>query len=101
MRCWPRRRRLYADMIGGTEGRQMALQTALEPETAAVAHSPRVDRDLDLVAALRRRDPIAAERLVTTYGDRAYRLAASITGNGRSEERRVGKEWRSRGWQAQ
>src|SRR5437016_10201970 len=86
MRCWPRRRRLYADMIGGTEGRQMALQTALEPETAAVAHSRRVDRDLDLVAALRRRDPIAAERLVTTYGDRAYRLAASITGNGQDAE---------------
>ena len=64
----------------------MALQTALEPETAAVAHSRRVDRDLDLVAALRRRDPIAAERLVTTYGDRAYRLAASITGNGQDAE---------------
>src|SRR2546421_650055 len=67
-------------------GRQMALQTALEPETAAVAHPRRVDRDLDLVAALRRRDPIAAERLVTTYGDRAYRLAASITGNGQDAE---------------
>ena len=64
----------------------MALQTALEPETAAVAHPRRVDRDLDLVAALRRRDPIAAERLVTTYGDRAYRLAASITGNGQDAE---------------
>ena len=60
----------------------MALQVALEPETAAVAHSRRVDRDLDLLAALRGREPMAAERLVTTYGDRAYRLATSITGNG-------------------
>src|SRR6267378_2238558 len=86
MRCWTRSRRLYADMIGGTEGREMALQMALEPETAAVAHSRRVDRDLDLLAALRRREPIAAERLVTTYGDRAYRLAVSITGNGQDAE---------------
>jgi len=59
---------------------------ALEPETAAVAQSRRVDRDLDLLAALRRREPMAAERLVTTYGDRAYRLATSITGNGQDAE---------------
>ena len=64
----------------------MALQMALEPETAAVAQSRRVDRDLDLLAALRRREPMAAERLVTTYGDRAYRLATSITGNGQDAE---------------
>ena len=64
----------------------MALQMAFEPETAAVAHSRRVDRDLDLLAALRRREPMAAERLVTTYGDRAYRLATSITGNGQDAE---------------
>src|SRR5437762_2811227 len=57
-------------MIGGTEDREMALQVALEPETAAVAHSRRVDRDLDLLAALRGREPMAAERLVTTYGGR-------------------------------
>src|SRR5438552_17372344 len=69
-------------MIGETEDREMALQVALEPETAAVAHSRRVDRDLDLLAALRGREPMAAEWLVTTYGDRAYRLATSITGNG-------------------
>jgi RNA polymerase sigma-70 factor, ECF subfamily len=64
----------------------MALQMALEPETAAVAHSRRVDRDVDLLATLRRREPMAAERLVTTYGDRAYRLAVSITGNGQDAE---------------
>src|SRR2546425_13206035 len=82
MRCWTRSKRLCADIISGTEDREMALQMALEPETAAVAHSRRADRDLDLLEALRRREPTAAERLVTTYGDRAYRLATSITGTG-------------------
>lgn len=64
----------------------MALQMALEPEMATVAHWPRADRDLDLLGALRRRDPTAAERLVTTYGERAYRLAASITANAQDAE---------------
>jgi len=41
----------------------------------------RADRDLPLLNALRRRDPMATERLVTTYGDRAYRLAVRITGS--------------------
>jgi len=40
-----------------------------------------VDRDHALLEALRRGEPTAAERLVTTYGDRAYRLAIRITGN--------------------
>jgi RNA polymerase sigma-70 factor, ECF subfamily len=39
----------------------------------------RVDRDHDLVEALHRRDPGAAERLLEVYGDRAYRLAVRIT----------------------
>ena len=64
----------------------MALQMSLDPETAAVAHSRRADRDLNLLEALRRREPMAAERLVTTYGERAYRLATSITGNGQDAE---------------
>ena len=64
----------------------MTLQMALEPEPAAVAQPRRADRDLDLLDALRRREPTAAERLVTTYGDRAYRLATSITGNGQDAE---------------
>jgi RNA polymerase sigma-70 factor, ECF subfamily len=42
--------------------------------------------DVDLLEALRRREPTAAEQLVTTYGDRAYRLATSITGNGHDAE---------------
>src|SRR5436305_10632413 len=41
----------------------------------------RIDRDRPLVIALRRREPTAAEQLVATYGDRAYRLAIRITGN--------------------
>src|SRR5262245_62977571 len=40
-----------------------------------------VDRDAELLEALRRRDPAAAEQLVATYGDRAYRLAVGITGS--------------------
>ena len=38
----------------------------------------RADRDGDLVEALRRRDPVGAECLVSRYGERAYRLAARI-----------------------
>ncbi len=46
----------------------------------------RLDRDEELLAALRQRGPTAAERLVTTYGHRAYRLATRITGNGQDAE---------------
>jgi RNA polymerase sigma-70 factor, ECF subfamily len=48
-----------------------------------------VDRDWELVDALRRRDPLAAERLVTTYGERAYRLAVRIAANARDAEEAV------------
>jgi RNA polymerase sigma-70 factor (ECF subfamily) len=43
--------------------------------------SRRVDRDHALLEALVQGEPTAAERLVSTYGDRAYRLALRITGN--------------------
>src|SRR5439155_3685737 len=46
----------------------------------------RIDRDGRLLKALRRREPAAAELLVTTYGDRAYRLASGIAGNARDAE---------------
>src|SRR5262245_33611836 len=49
----------------------------------AEAASARFDRDRQLVEALRRCDPESAERLVAMYGDRSYRLAVRITGNGR------------------
>lgn len=46
----------------------------------------RVDRDAALVEALRREEDGAAEELVTTYGDRVYRLAIRITGNEQDAE---------------
>jgi RNA polymerase sigma-70 factor, ECF subfamily len=46
----------------------------------------RDDRDRELVEALRRRDADAAERLVTTYQSRAYRLAVDITANAEDAE---------------
>jgi RNA polymerase sigma-70 factor (ECF subfamily) len=48
--------------------------------------SERGREDRDLLHALRHREPTAAERLVTTYGQRAYRLAARITGGGPDAE---------------
>jgi RNA polymerase sigma-70 factor, ECF subfamily len=47
------------------------------------------DRDGRLVEALRRREATAAERLVATFGDRAYRLAIGITGNPQDAEEAV------------
>ena len=44
------------------------------------------DRDADLLTALRRREPTAAERLITRYGERAYRLAMRITANAQDAE---------------
>jgi len=64
----------------------MGLEAVLELGASTAAHRPRADRDLDLLEALRLREPTAAERLVTTYGERAYRLAARITGNGQDAE---------------
>jgi len=63
----------------------MGLEAVLELETSTVAHRAR-RRDLDLLEALRLHEPTAAERLVTTYGERAYRLATSITGNEQDAE---------------
>src|SRR5438128_3887112 len=49
----------------------------------------RADRDWRLVTALRLLEPTAADRLVATYGDRAYRLAVRITGNEQDAEEAV------------
>src|SRR5437879_12839887 len=68
------------------EDRNMNLDTVLEREPSPVPHRQRADRDLDLLEALRLHDPAAAERLVTTYGDRAFRLATSITGSEQDAE---------------
>jgi len=45
----------------------MNLQVVLEHETDGVAQQRRADRDLDLLDALRRREPTAAECLVARY----------------------------------
>src|SRR4029453_2861429 len=45
-----------------------------------------LDGDEELLEALRRREPTAAERLVVRYWDRADRLAAQITRDGQDPE---------------
>ena len=45
-----------------------------------VSPGARTDVDADLVEALRREEPEAAEQLVERFGDRVYRLAQRITG---------------------
>src|SRR5438128_12098009 len=64
----------------------MTADAALELEASTIAGRPRADGGLDLLEALGLHEPTAAERLVTTYGQRAYRLAASITGNEQDAE---------------
>jgi RNA polymerase sigma-70 factor, ECF subfamily len=68
------------------EGSEMILQPALENESRVIPKRPHTDRDHDLVEALRLREPSATETLVTRYGERAYRLASRITGNGHDAE---------------
>src|SRR5262244_2531224 len=48
-----------------------------------------LDADHELLTALRRRETTAAERLIETYGDRAYRLAVRIAGNAQDAEEAV------------
>ena len=64
----------------------MNLQVVLEEKPDRAGAPRRADRDRDLLEALRRRGPMAAEQLVSTYGERAYRLACRITGNGQDAE---------------
>ena len=66
----------YEGTLAAAPPSQLGTQP-LDPQTTPA----RVDRDSQLVKALRLRAPTAAERLVATYGDRAYRLAIGITGN--------------------
>lgn len=55
------------------------VEVSVERDSGRDTGPRRVDRDRALVEALRRREPTAADRLVATYGDRAYRLATRIT----------------------
>jgi RNA polymerase sigma-70 factor, ECF subfamily len=64
----------------------MSSVAVLERERSIAVNRRRSDCDLDLLEALQLRDPTAAERLVATYGERAYRLATRITGNGQDAE---------------
>ena len=64
----------------------MNLQVVLERDVNGASAPRRADRDQDIPEALRRRDPAAAERLATRYGERAYRLACRITRNGPDAE---------------
>ena len=50
-------------------------------EMALGCRRPAMDRDVDLVQALRRQEAGAPEALIGAYGDRVYRLAIGITGN--------------------
>ena len=58
---------------------------ALDPQPT----SARIDRDSQLVDALRVGAATAADLLVATYGDRAYRLAIGITRDERDAEEAV------------
>jgi len=62
---------------------------SIEMYRTAPTISTRTDRDSALLAALRRGDPMAADDLVATYGDRAGRLAMRITGNAEDAEEAV------------
>ena len=58
----------------------MSRQTTLDPKPSTGGEGRRADRDRRLVEALQQQESTAAEQLIATYGDRAYRLASSITG---------------------
>jgi RNA polymerase sigma-70 factor (ECF subfamily) len=64
----------------------MNLQAVLEKTSDLAADGHHIDRDRDLVDALRVSQPMATERLVSRYGERAYRLAVRITGSGQDAE---------------
>jgi len=71
---------------GVFQGRRGASAANAVMRQHAQGTVPKVDRDRRLVEALRRGDPNAADHLITTYGDRAYRLAIRITGNRQDAE---------------
>src|SRR4029453_6730355 len=79
-------RNMNANIYRRREGSEMNLQPSLEREYHAVARRPHTYGDHDIVEALRFRTAGGAETLVAGYGERAYRLARRITGNGQDAE---------------
>jgi RNA polymerase sigma-70 factor, ECF subfamily len=81
----------YTDSDAPAGGASSKSGTSANPDRKAteIDMAMRVDPDQDLVTALCEREPTAAEALVTAYGDRAYRLAARITGNQQDAEEAV------------
>jgi RNA polymerase sigma-70 factor, ECF subfamily len=71
-----------------TQGRGRAAASCVDSEGGRPNQGSvtRLDHDRELVEALREREPTAAESLVATYGDRAYRLAIRITGHAQDAE---------------
>src|SRR2546427_12257940 len=74
-------RRNRSNIHGQRRGRGVNLRVVLERHIDRTSAPTRVDRDHDLLEALRRREPMAAERLVSTHGERGYRLASRVTGD--------------------
>jgi RNA polymerase sigma-70 factor, ECF subfamily len=68
----------------GTPAATPRAQLDVMPDPEVITAT--ADRDCWLVEALRLREATAAERLVATFGDRAYRLAIGITGNQQDAE---------------
>jgi len=62
------------------------MRTTVMSARALRTPKERDDREGPLVEALRRRDADAAERLVTTYQSRAYRLAVGIAATAEDAE---------------
>jgi RNA polymerase sigma-70 factor (ECF subfamily) len=81
----------YTDSGVPTGGASLESGASANPDrnTTEIDMALRDDPDQDLVTALCERDPTAAEALVTAYRERAYRLAARITGNQQDAEEAV------------
>jgi len=77
---YPRVEFAFKRFTDDSEEREMELQV-LERATEGSIGRRFADRDADRLSALRRREPTAAEGLITRYGERAYRLAMRITAN--------------------
>src|SRR5258708_40165519 len=66
-------------MRGRTEALSRGIRdAAMTVSPGPVSPGPRADVDADLVEALRRENPHAAEQLVDRFGDPVYRLAPPV-----------------------